>query len=177
MDIYPHMLYIKGMRWKRYILIICGILLPLGLQSQGERYHHPVYDISFEASPNWTGKYVREGGSSYALINPNQNMVISMDYVPECNNPMKYLRKLSGLKGLVCLRDGYDTVLNDQEALIMYGNCLQSRESYSSVVIAFPSNGGLYLMQISCPEECKAHHQQKLQSILKTVRIGGNSYI
>lgn len=165
------------MRYQRYILLFIGILIPLGLQSQGERYQHPVYDISFEASPNWTEQDTREGGNSYVLVNPNKNMVISMDYVSECNNPMKYLKKLSGLKGLVCLREGYDTVLNDQEALIMYGNCLQSRESYSSLVIAFPSNGGLYLMQISCPEECKVQHQQKLESILKTVRIGGTSYI
>lgn len=165
------------MRWRGYILFISVLLIPLGLQSQGERYQHPVYDISFEATPNWTVNYAQEDGSSYALINPNSNMVISMDYVPACKNPMKYLKNLSGIKGLVCLREGFDTVLNDQEALIMYGNCLQARESFSSMVIGFPCNGGLYLMQISCPEECAMHHQQKLQLILKTVRIGKTSYI
>ncbi len=165
------------MRWQGYILLISALLVPSGLQSQGERYQHPDYDISFEASPNWTVKYNQEDGGSYVLINPNSNMVISMDYVPACKNPIKYLKNLSAMKGLVCLRDGYDTVLNDQEALIMYGNCLQSRESYTSMVIGFPCNGGLYLMQISCPEECRWHHQQKLQSILKTVRIGRTSFI
>lgn len=165
------------MRWQGYILLVSSLLIPLELQSQGERYQHPDYDISFEASPNWSVKYAQEDGTSYALVNPNSNMVISLDYVPSCKNPMKYLKNLSGIKGLACLREGYDTVLNDQEALIMYGNCLQSRESFSSMVIGFPSNGGMYLMQISCPEECKMLHQQKLKSILKTVRIGRTSFI
>ncbi len=160
-----------------FILAVNVMLLPVDLQSQGERYHHPVYEISFESTPNWTEQFRDTEKGGYSVINPNHNMVISLGYVPGCKRPLKCMRKLSGIKGLVCLRDGYDTILNDQEALIMFGNCLKFRESFSTMLIGFPSNEGLYLMEISCPENCQAVHRQQLQAILKSIRVGKASAI
>lgn len=160
-----------------YILLASLLLIQVNVHSQGELYHHPLYEISFEATPNWTEEPREANENSYSVVNPNHNMVISLGYVPGCKRPLKYMRKLSGFKGLVCLRNGYDTILNGQEAVIFYGNCLEVRESFLKMVIGFPTKEGLYLMEISCPENCQAHHRQKLQAILNTVRVGKASTI
>lgn len=170
-------LYIMCMNVRHFILLMTALVVPSGLQSQGESYHHPVYEISFEASPDWTEPVPYSQGGKYSVINPNHNMQISLGYVPQCKRPLKYMRKLSGLKGLVCLRDGYDTILNDHEALILFGNCLEKRESYATMVIGFPKEDGLYLMEISCPENCQTLHFQRLQAILNSVRVGKVSAI
>jgi len=154
------------------ILFLATLLLPMGLLSQGERYQHPVYDISFKASPNWTENCKSTEVAEYCVVHPNNNMEISLKYVPDCRRPEKYMRRISGLKGLVCHRGEYDTILNDQEALVMTGNCLEGRESYSTMVIGFPKENGLYLMEISCPDNCSAVHRKRVKTILNTVRIG-----
>ena len=161
----------------RFVLVVAALLAPFSLQSQGERYHHPVYDISFVATSNWTEQLNGSGPGTYSVVNPNRNMVISLAYIPDCRRPMKYLKKLSGFKGMACKRDGYDTILNEQDALIVCGNSLEVRESYTSMVIGFPSGKGLYLMEIKCPDNCQAAHKQTLKSILETVRIGKDSVI
>lgn len=154
------------------ILFLASLFFPMGLLSQGERYQHPDYDISFEASPNWTencqGFEVRE----YCIVHPNHNMEISLRYIADCRRPQKYMRHLSALAGLVCHRGGFDTILNDQNAVVMSGNCLEGRESYSTMMIGFPKGNGLYLMEISSPDNCTADHRKRLIAILNTVRIG-----
>lgn len=161
----------------RFLCLIAAMLVPLGLQSQGARYEHPVYDFSFEATPNWTEHFKVNHSAVYSVVNPNHNMEISITYVPECKKPRKYMKKLSGLKGLVCKRDGYDTILNDYEALVFYGNCLKYRDSFTTMVLGFPVGEGLYIMEINCPENCHIAHRKKLQSILSTIRIGKDSTI
>ena len=161
----------------RFILVMAALLTPFSLQSQGERYHHPVYDISFVATSNWTEQISGSGSGAYSVVNPNRNMVVSLAYIPDCRRPMRYLKKLSGYRGMACKREGYDTLLNDQDALIICGNSLVVRESFTSMVIGFPSGKGLYLMEIKCPDNCQAAHKQTLKSILETVRIGEESAI
>jgi hypothetical protein len=85
------------------------------------------------------------------------------------------MRRVSGLKGLICYRGGFDTVLNDQKAIVMQGNCLKGMESFSSMVIGFPKEDGLYLMEITCPDNCTAEHRKQVKAILKTVRVGEGS--
>lgn len=142
------------------------------LYAQGERYQHPDYDISFEASPNWTENCQDTESWDYCVVHPNHNMEISLRYIPDCRRPEKYMKRLSGLKGLVCHRGGYDTILNDQEAVLMTGNCLEGRESYSTMLIGFPKDKGLYFMEISCPDNCTAVHRKRVRTILQTVHIG-----
>ena len=165
------------MSFIRVILVLVALLVPLSLQSQGERYQHPVYDISFVATSNWTEQLPGSESGTYSVVNPNRNMVISLAYIPDCRRPMRYLRNLSGFKGMACKRDGYDTLLNELEALIVCGNSLEIRESFTSLMIGFPSDKGLYLMEIRCPDNCHAAHQQTVKSILETVRIGNDSAI
>lgn len=165
------------MKLRHLILLLATLLIPVEIMSQAERYQHPDYEISFEASPNWSASYLENTGGVYELINPNQNMVVRLDFIPDCKRPRKYLKNLSGLKGLASLRGNYDTVLNDHEALILCGNCLEFRESFSTMVIGFPTSDGLYLMEITCPDKCQAFHREKLQSILKTIEIGSGSII
>jgi hypothetical protein len=160
-----------------FLLVMVILLFAVVVYSQEERYFHPVYEISFEATPNWTEYFPDTNDKGYSLVNPNNNMVISLAYVPGVKRPKKYMKSLSGFKGLVSPRGGYDTILNDQEALILCGNCLESRESFSTMVIGFPTQDGLYIMEISCPENCQAVHRQRLQNILNTVRVGKTSAI
>ena len=70
------------MSWSHIIFVVTVLLIPVGLQSQGERYQHPVYEISFEASPNWTEHFPDTDDAQYSVINPNHNMMISLGYVP-----------------------------------------------------------------------------------------------
>ncbi len=161
----------------RFIHVVIVLFFAVALHAQEERYHHPVYEISFEATPNWTEHFPDTNDKGYSFVNPNNNMMISLEYVPGVKRPRKYMKNLSGFKGLVSPRGGYDTILNDQEALIFCGNCLESRVSFSTMVIGFPTHDGLYLMEISCPENCQAIHSQKLQNILNTVRVGKTSAI
>ena len=165
------------MKLKGSLFLLCMLLCPAAMFCQGEKYEHPVYDISFEASPNWTENFGDSDGLAYSMIHPNHNMEISLAYVADCKRPEKYMRRLSGLNGLVCKRGGYDTLLNDREALVMKGNCLEGRESYSTMVIGFPIDNGLYLMEISCPENCTPFHLERLKPILKSVRVGTRSAI
>jgi len=163
---------------KRFVIILLFALgISLELHSQGELYQHPAYDISFKATPNWIVSYQDSESKGYSAVHPNHNMEISLGYVPGCKRPVRYMRRLSGLKGLVCHRGEYDTILNNQEAMVMTGNCLEGRESYSTMVIGFPTDNGLYLMEISCPEDCTPTHRARVKSILKTVRIGNSSTI
>jgi len=155
-----------------YILLLAFVFIFPGLYAQVERYQHPVYDISFEASPNWKEKPQDAESQYYSVVNPNHNMEISLRYIPDCRRPEKYMRRMSGLKGLVCHRGAYDTILNHQKAVVMSGNGLEGRESYSTIIIGFPKDNGLYLMEISCPENCTAVHLKRVRTILQTVRIG-----
>jgi len=77
------------------ILFLATLLLPMGLLSQGERYQHPVYDISFKASPNWTENCKSTEVAEYCVVHPNNNMEISLKYVPDCRRPEKYMRRIS----------------------------------------------------------------------------------
>lgn len=165
------------MKIKVFIFLLFMLLCPTFLYSQGEKYAHPLYNISFEASPNWTESFREADQMAFSLIHPNHNMEISLAFVADCRRPKKYMRKLSGLNGLVCKRGGYDTILNNQEAVVMKGNCLEGRKSYSTMVIGFPVGHGLYLMQISSPEDCTPVHHDRLKTILETVRVGTRSAI
>ncbi|MCP4313277.1 MAG: hypothetical protein GY790_18620 [Bacteroidetes bacterium] len=165
------------MKFCLVILLLSALLFPADILSQGERYQHPAYDFSFEATPNWTESFLDSGTRDYSVVHPNNNMEIRLAYVADCRQPVKYMRRLSGLKGLECQRGGYDTILNDREAVVMKGNFLEGRESYSTMVIGFPMENGLYLMEISCPDNCAGAHRERLKAILKTVRVGPGSSI
>jgi len=155
-----------------YIWFLALAIQSIGLYAQQERYQHPDYDISFEASPNWIENSQDSKNPEYFVVHPNHNMEISLRFIPDCKRPKKYMRHLSGLKGLICFREGFDTVLNQQKALVMTGNCIEDREAYSNMLIGFPSDKGLFLMEISCPDNCTADHRKRLRGILQTVRIG-----
>lgn len=155
-----------------YIWFLLLLLISGGLWAQGELYQHPVFDISFEATPNWAESYPGSDSFEYSVVHPNHNMKISLRFIPECKRPKKIFRQLSGLTGLICFRGAYDTILNGQEALVMKGNCIEGMESYSNMIIGFPKENGLYLMEISCPDNCTAAHRKRVNTILQTVRIG-----
>jgi len=92
----------------RFILVVVVLFFTAALYSQEERYHHPVYEISFEATPNWTEHFPDTSDKGYSFIHPNNNMVISLAYISGVKRPRKYMKSLSGFKGLACPRGGYD---------------------------------------------------------------------
>ncbi len=154
------------------LVILAGLVVSQEVSAQQVRYTHPRYDISFEASSNWIEEYRDFNGMEFRVTNPNHNMRVSLSFVSDCRNPERYLRRMSGLKGMVCLKGNYDTVLNDREAVMMCGNCLRGQKPYTRMVVGFPMGSGLYIMEICCPEDCTAAHQERVKSILHTVRIG-----
>ena len=154
------------------ILILTGFMVNGKSQDQNARYKHPQYDISFEATPNWDQEYGDFNGKVFRVTHPNKNMSISLSFVPGCRNPEGYLRRIYGLEGLACKKKQFDTLLNDYAAVVMRGHCLEGREPFTRMVVGFPREKGLYLMDISCPEDCDAVHRQSVREILSSVRIG-----
>ena len=97
---------------------------------------------------------------------------INLSFVPDCKNPQRYLRRMSGIKGLVSQKKPYDTLLNNKQAVIMKGMCLQGKEPFRRLVVGIPDEAGLYLMEICCPEECYVNHQSRMRSIIGSLRVG-----
>lgn len=154
------------------LIVLSGLLFSQVAAGQNVRYKHPLHDISFEASPNWEQVVQDFNGREFRVTHPNHNMRISLSFVADCRNPDRYIRRMSGSKGMVSQKGLYDTVLNDQKAVIMKGQCLQGKKPFRRMVIGFPLDKNLYLMEICCPEECLPGHQENVRAILGTVRIG-----
>jgi hypothetical protein len=159
------------------LIIISGLFITSQAGGQVERYKHPHQEISFEASPNWEQVLQEISGEEYWVTNPNQNMRIGMSFVPDCPHPYRYMKQISGLKGMICPRSHFDTILNDHRAVMIRGQCLQGKEPFRRMLIGFPFDNGLYLMEICCPEDCYIVHQERLKSILGTIRVGAESTI
>ena len=153
------------------IPIICLLVLPKSLLAQEVPYSHPLYAISFEATPSWNQELHDYNGKVFELINPNNNMHIYLSFVPECRNAKKHMKRLSGKKGLVCQGRPYDTLLNEMEAVVMQGTCLQGKEPFRKMLIGIPGNNGLYLMEISCPNACFISHKARVQFILNSLKV------
>jgi hypothetical protein len=154
------------------LLILSGLLLNGNGQEQNTRYRHPQHDFSFVSTPDWDQEFGDFNGKQFRVTHPNKNMIVSLSFVPGCRNPEAYLRRIQGLEGLLCTTRQFDTLLNDYAAVVIKGNCLEGREAFTRMVVGFPSEKGLYLMEISCPEDCHAAHRQNVREILSSVRIG-----
>lgn len=155
------------------ILVIClGFIFIQTLHGQMVEYKHPLFDIGFKASPSWEEELHDYNGKVFQLTHPNNNMHINLSFVPDCKNPQRYLRRMSGIKGLVSQKKPYDTLLNDKHAVIMKGMCLQGKKPFRRLVVGIPDNAGLFLMEICCPEDCYLNHQSQMRSIIGSLRVG-----
>ena len=154
------------------LIIFLGIMLSLDVQCQTEQYRHPLFDICFEATPHWKQALQDCNGRVFHVTHPNNNMHINLSFVPDCRKPEKYMKRMSGLTGLICSKGLYDTTLNNKKAVIMRGMCLQEKQPFRRMVVGIPGNNGLYLIEICCPEDCFQNHQARMQSILASIRIG-----
>ena len=153
------------------ILLICVLLLPTSLLGQEVSYSHPLHNISFEATPSWDQKLHENNGKVFEVTNPNNNMHIYLSFVPECRNVKKHMKRISGRNGLVCQGRPHDSVLNQMEVVVMQGSCVQGKEPFRKMLIGIPGNNGLYLMEISCPNECYVNHKDQVQSILTSLKV------
>jgi hypothetical protein len=159
------------------LIIITGLFITMQAAGQAVRYKHPHQEISFEASPNWVQELQDHNGEEYWVTHPNQNMQIGLSFVPDCRHPYRYMRRISGLQGMVCPRDHFDTILNDHRAVLIRGECIQGKEPFRKMLIGFPFDNGLYLVEICCPAECYMVHKERVKSILGTIRVGALSTI
>ncbi len=167
----------RGLKFHMLHLLIFGLFVFRAAEGQNTRYTHPLYDISFEASANWKQVLREVNGKEYRLTHPNHNMSICLSYVPECRHPKRYLKRISGAKGLISPGGYYDTVLNDQVALILRGCCVKGKRPYQNLFVGFPVDEGLYLVEITCPLDCSFSHQERIKAILETVVVGEPSHI
>lgn len=149
-----------------------GIVIPGTMNGQLANYDHPMFDIGFEASPHWSQTLHDDNGKVFEVINPNNNLRINLSYVPGCRNVQKHMKHLAGLKGMITPEKAHDTVLNDKQALILQGMCIEGKEPYRRMVVGIPGHDGLYIMEICCPEACYAGHRERMQDILGTLHVG-----
>lgn len=154
------------------VFLLClGIMGLSAAMAQDVKYSHPFHQFSFEASPHWNQEMHNYNGKVFELTNPNHNMKILMSFVPDCRNPKKHLKNLSGKEGLICNQKPYDTILNQRKAIVMMGTCLQEKEPFKRLVIGIPAKEGLYLMEICCPVECYIDHRSRMQDILGSLKL------
>ena len=154
------------------LLMIPGLLFYEAAWGQQVRYNYPGQEFSFMATPNWDEEYGDYNGKEFKVIHPNHGMRISISFVPGCHHPGRYMRKASGLRGLVCPGGNYDTLLHGYHALIMRGHCQQGKRPFTRMMVGFPVEEGLYVMEFCCPDECYAGHRDLVMEILDSVRIG-----
>lgn len=159
---------------QRLMLLCAGILTCLAMSGQEQlvEYRHPLFEMGFRASPHWDQVLHEENGKVYEVTNTNNNMRINLSYVSRCRNPHKYLKRISGMKGLISQENPRDTLLNKKQALIMHGTCLQGKVPFRRMLVGIPQNKGLYLMEICCPEECYINHHSRVRAIVGSLRVG-----
>jgi len=162
----------KSVKYRQLFLVFClGVLSLKPLHAQDVKYSHPLHKFSFEASPSWVQELHDFNGKVFEVTNPNNNMRIFMSFVPDCRNAKKHMKQLSAQKGLICSKKPFDTVLNERKAIMMQGTCLQEKEPFRRLLIGIPGDHGLYLMEISCPNECYINHKSRLHTILGSLRV------
>ncbi len=157
---------------RRFTLFILGIIFFRPLFAQVEEYKHPLYDIGFTASPAWDRELHDDNGKVFEVTNPNNNMRVCLSYISDCRNPQRYMKRLSGLKGLIYADKPYDTILNNRRVVVLKGMCLQGKEPFRKMMVGIPDEHGLYLMEFACPEECYQNHRVQMRSIMGSLRVG-----
>lgn len=156
-----------------HVLIGLLIVIPIEKTALGQTvYQHPQYNIGFQAGPGWHQEMGQNGGDVFQVTNPNNNMRINLSYIPGCKNPEKYLKRMSGMKGMVDRNGIYDTILDDRKAVIMRGMYLEGKRPFRRMVIGFYALEGVYLFEMCCPEDCYINHREKMHTILESIRIG-----
>ena len=158
--------------YHKIFLLCMGMIFFQPLHGQKVEYKHPLFDIGFMASPSWEQELHDYNGKIFQVTNPNNNMRINLSFIPNCRNPQKHMKRMSGLKGLICQKGPYDTVLNNKKALIMRGMCLQGKEPFRRLVVGIPDHEGLYLIEFCCPEDCYVNHQSQLNTIMGSLKVG-----
>lgn len=154
-------------------ILLTGLVIPQNsLQGQETTYSHPYHEFGFIASPDWEQRLYEDNGQVFKVVNPNKNMQIFLRFIPDCNNPVKEMRELSGRAGLICREKPYDTIINDRKVFLLKGYCVQKRKPFRRMVVGIPGKRGLYVMEICCPEECYSSHRTEIYTLLGTVYAG-----
>jgi hypothetical protein len=161
---------IKYVKYAFSLLVFLSV--SSGLQAQDEIvYQHPALGIQFSASPNW--KHVVHSGENmtYELVNQNNNMLMKMWFVKTEKPVIEYLRSEVCKEGMVDDRP-FITDIDEQVAYGIGAICSEMRRPFKVMLIAMPTEDGLYLFKFKCPEECYAEHQKQIQELLETISFG-----
>lgn len=157
---------------KHAIALLVFLSVSLGLQAQNEIvYQHPMLDIQFSASPNW--KQVAHSGENmtYELVNQNNNMHMKVWFAETEKSVIDYLRTEVCKEGKVDDKP-FVTDLDEQIAYGICAICSEMRRPFKVMLIAMPTEDGLYLFKFKCPEECYAEHQKQIQELLESISFG-----
>ena len=136
-------------------------------------YKHPEADMEISASAHWESIYDVDGSGKFRVINRNHNMQISLWYSPTSSAPIEYLMQYADEQGLICTGDPVDTVLNNYNAGCFKAACVSGKVPVRLYLAAIQGDSGLYMIQIKCPEDCFSQHQDQLNQVLSSLRIGG----
>lgn len=157
----------------KYIFSVLVLLsLSCALQAQNEIvYQHPTLGIQFSASPYWSMVNHAGGGLEYELVNKNNNMHVKMWLSDTDKSVVDFLRSEVCENGMISDEGIFVMDLDDHVAYGICANCSEMRRPQKMMLIAMPSDEGLYLIRFKCPEECYSEHKEKIQKLLSTITL------
>lgn len=155
-----------------YVLSIVLLLsFSSGLLAQDEIvYQHPSLGIQFIASPYWNQVDSGNDNMAYELINQNKNMHMRVWYQKSEKSVKNYLRSEICKDGLVDEKP-FECRLDNQDAYGICAICSEMRRPFKVMLIALPTEDGMYLLRFKCPEECYTEHQKQIQKLLDSIRL------
>ena len=135
-------------------------------------YKHPEYDMQITASSNWKTYYEVAGTGIYEVVNTNNNMHILMWYCESTSKSKPFLREFANMQGFIYKTGPNDTVLNNYHANYLTAACVTDKIPHRVFLAAIGDNGGYFLIQVKCPEDCYLMHREAMESVLASLRIG-----
>ncbi len=153
------------------ILFLCS--LSSGVLAQDEMvYKNPELGIQFTASSTWTQVPHLEDGQGYEYVNQNNNMQVKMWYSTTDAPVLDYLRSEVCKEGRITGEGPFSLIIDDQQAYGICSLCSEMRKPFQVMLIALPSDHGIYLIRFKCPEECYTEHTKQIEEFLGSISMG-----
>jgi len=161
----------KSIKYTLILLIFVSFSFTIHAQNEIV-YQHPSLAIQFTASPNWT--QVKHTGETmaYELVNQNNNMQVKVCYSDSKMPVRKYLKREVCNEGMISCDKVLTTEVDDQTAYTICSVCSEMRRPVMVMLIAIPSESGMYLIRFKCPEECFSEHKKQMSQLLRSITLG-----
>jgi hypothetical protein len=84
---------------------------------------------------------------------------------------LEYLRSEVCQDGLITGEGPFATVLDNHQAFGICAIYSEMRRPFKVMLIAMPTDEGMYLIRFKCPEECYQEHESQIQKLLSTISM------